>query len=43
MSTTDCVIEKIIDITLVVFLTCFSLFFLVCAAAGIIHAIEYLA
>ena len=42
MSTTDRVFEKIIDITLVVFLTCFSLFFLVSAIAGIIHAIEYL-
>jgi hypothetical protein len=36
------VIDKIIDISLVVFLSCFSLLFLVCAIAGIIHAIEYL-
>ena len=43
MSMTERIIERAIDITLVVFLTCFSLFFLVCSVAGIIHAIEYLA
>jgi len=35
--------ERIIDIGLLVLLACASLFFLVCALAGIIHAIEWLA
>jgi len=38
----DRIMERAIDIGLVVLLASFSLLFLFCAIAGIIHAIEYL-
>ena len=43
MSMTERIVEQAIYIMLMVFLACFSLLFLVCAIAGIIYAIEYLA